>query len=111
MKYTIFSCGIFMERFHPNGLQSFGIGQSSGVAVPGDYILDINNHTAEYVERNSRSHTVRVCLTSIYDVARFIVAAVDLGIREWPREYTMRGDRLSLQDVVGACGLVLGSMY
>ncbi|CAM1501118.1 Fc.00g102800.m01.CDS01 [Cosmosporella sp. VM-42] len=108
MKSTVFSCGIFMERFHPYGLGSLGVGSSSGVVNPGDYILNINDHTAQFVERDSDGHTVRVCMTSINDVARFVVAAIDLDPRNWRREYTMRGDRLSLRDVVGTCSRMLG---
>lgn len=103
MQYTIFSCGIFMERFLPSGLNAIGVGASSGVLVAGDYVLDLSTATAALVERNAQGRTVRVCLTSIYDVANFVVAAVDLGPINWPREFTMSGDRLSLIDLVGTC--------
>jgi hypothetical protein len=106
MKYTVFACGIFMERFHPYGLGYLNIGYGSGVSGVGDYLLDINHATAEYAAENSKGHTVRVCLTSVYDVVRFIVAAIDLGPRNWPHEFSMRGDRLSVRDVVGTCGRV-----
>lgn len=106
MKYTVFACGIFMERFHPYGLGYLNIGYGSGVSAVGDYLLDINHATAEYAAENSKGHTVRVCLTSVYDVVRFIVAAIDLGPRNWPHEFTMRGDRMSVRDVVGTCSRV-----
>ncbi|KAG5919451.1 hypothetical protein E4U42_006520 [Claviceps africana] len=103
MRYTVFACGVFMERFHPFGLGYLNIGYGSGVSGPGDYLVDINNCTAEYTEENARGHTVRVCLTSVYDAVRFIVAAIDLGPRNWPHEFTMRGDRLSVRDIVRTC--------
>lgn len=103
MKYTVFSCGIFMERFLPYGLGSLSIGFGSGAAGVGDFLVDFNNATAEYVERDARGHSVRVCLTSVYDVARFVVAAIEIGPGNWPREFTMRGDRMSVRDLVGAC--------
>ncbi|KAF7560878.1 hypothetical protein G7046_g3253 [Stylonectria norvegica] len=103
MKYTVFSCGIFMERFHPLGLGSLGIGYSSGISNAGDYIIDLPQATAEFVEKDAMGHTVRVAMTSVYDVARFLVAAVDMGPKHWPREYTMSGDRMSLRDLVGTC--------
>lgn len=106
MRYTVFACGIFMERFHPYGLGYLNIGYGTGVSSVGDYLLDINNATAEYAAHDSKGHTVKVCLTSVYDVVRFIVAAIDLGPRHWPHEYTMRGDRLSVRDVVGTCSRV-----
>ncbi|KAH7204318.1 hypothetical protein DER44DRAFT_886040 [Fusarium oxysporum] len=111
MKWTVFSCGIFMERFLPQGLGSLAIGYGSNLANVGSYILDMNTYTAECVEKNPRGHTVRVCMTSVYDVARFIVAAIDLGPANWPREFTMRGDRLSLRDIVGQCSRTLNAAF
>ncbi|RGP69416.1 hypothetical protein FLONG3_7749 [Fusarium longipes] len=111
MKYTVFSCGIFMERFLPSGLGDIMIGYGSNLAMPGSYLLDTSSFTAEYVERNARGHTVRVCMTSVYDVAQFVVAAIDLGPANWPREFTMRGDRLSVRDVVGQCARALNAPF
>ncbi|KAF4345503.1 isoflavone reductase family [Fusarium beomiforme] len=111
MKWTVFSCGIFMERFLPQGLGSLAIGYGSNLANAGSYLLDMSAYTAEYVEKNARGHTVRVCMTSVYDVAQFIVAAIDLGPANWPREFTMRGDRLSLRDTVGQCSRTLNAAF
>lgn len=111
MKSTIFSCGVFMERFHPSGLASFNLGSSSGVYESGDYILDLPNANAIIVERNSQGRSVRICMTSIYDVARFVAAAVEIGPGAWPKEYTMRGDRRSLTDLVGICSRELQGMF
>ncbi|GKU01143.1 isoflavone reductase family protein [Fusarium langsethiae] len=107
MKWTVFSCGIFMERFLPGGLGSMFIGYRSDLAMAGSYLLDTSSYTAECVEKNDRGHTVRVCMTSVYDVAQFVVAAIVLGPASWPRELTMRGDRLSVRDVVGQCSRAL----
>lgn len=103
MKFTVFSCGIFMERFHPFGLSSLGAGVGTRVSRVGDYLLNINAGTAEFTDRDAKGRIAHICLTSVFDVVRFIIAAVDLGPSEWPREYTMYGDRLSLADVVSAC--------
>ncbi|KAF4449279.1 hypothetical protein F53441_7441 [Fusarium austroafricanum] len=107
MRWTVFSCGIFMERFLPQGLGSLGIGYGSSLANAGSYILDMGSYTAEYVEKNPRGHTVRVCMTSVDDVAQFVVAAIDMGPASWPHEFTMRGDRLSVRDIVGQCSRAL----
>ncbi|KAI5462471.1 hypothetical protein BGZ63DRAFT_453644 [Mariannaea sp. PMI_226] len=104
MRYTVFSCGVLMERFHSSGLAGFGMGHSSGLSEPGSYLLDLPNATAEIVEKNDKGHSVRICMTSVYDVAQFVVAAVQLNPRTWQSEYTMRGDRMSLRDLVGVCG-------
>ena len=107
MRYTVFSCGLFMEHFHPKGLGHLNIGHGSGVTGVGGYLLDVENATAEYVPFDSQGREVMVCLTSVYDVVRLFVAAIDLDPRTWPHEFTLRGDRLSVQDAVAVCGQVL----
>ncbi|PHH67745.1 hypothetical protein CDD80_561 [Ophiocordyceps camponoti-rufipedis] len=92
-----------MERFHPYGLAYLNIGQGAAIARPGDYLVDINRATAEFADRDARGRTVRVCLSSVYDVVRFLVAAIDLGPDRWPIEFTMYGDRMSLNELVDTC--------
>lgn len=105
MRYTVFSCGVFMETFLPYGLGTLGIGYGAGVADAGGYIVDMNAGTAEYAERDTNRNHIKLCLTSVYDVVRFVVAALDLGPRHWPHELTMRGDRLSVKDLVTTCSM------
>ncbi|KAG6055608.1 hypothetical protein E4U17_002856 [Claviceps sp. LM77 group G4] len=107
MRYTVFACGIFMERFHPQGLGYLDIGFGSGVPHAGDYLLNPKECTAEYADRNTRGCTVRVCLTSVYDLVRFVGAALELGTQNWPREFTMWGDRMPVRDVVRTYGRVM----
>ncbi|KAJ6789650.1 hypothetical protein PWT90_10301 [Aphanocladium album] len=103
MKWTVFSCGVFMERFHPYGLLgSLAIGAGEGVGSAGSYVADVNAAVADYAPRDSKGSSVKICLTSVYDVVRFVIAAVELGPASWPTEYTMRGDKKSLRDVVDA---------
>lgn len=106
IKYTVFSCGVFMERFHPYGLGYLNIGHGCGISSAGDYLVDMHRATAEYAERDSKGRSVRICLSSVYDVVRFLVAAIDLGAERWPSEYTMRGDRMTLREVVDTCSAV-----
>ncbi|RDA93727.1 hypothetical protein CP533_0217 [Ophiocordyceps camponoti-saundersi (nom. inval.)] len=103
IRYTVFSCGLFMERFHPCGLAYLNIGRGAAIARPGDYLVDINRATAEFADRDARGRSVRVCLSSVYDVVRFLVAAIDLGAERWPVEFTMCGDRMSLNELVDTC--------
>ncbi|KAI9167616.1 hypothetical protein HJFPF1_03749 [Paramyrothecium foliicola] len=105
MRYTVFSCGIFMERFY--GLSSLNMGYGEGVPNAGDYLINVCTATAEYAEKDSRGNAVRVCLTSVHDLVSFIVAAVELGLKSWPHEWTLRGDRLAVRDIAGTCSLVL----
>ncbi|KAK4679011.1 hypothetical protein QC764_200450 [Podospora pseudoanserina] len=108
MRYTIFSCGIFMERFAPGGLQTYHIGAGSGVQAPSDYLVDIQGCNAEIIPNNPSGRSVRVTLTSVYDVAQFVTAAIDLGISNWPREYRMRGETMTVTDLVHTCSDVRG---
>lgn len=99
MKYTVFSCGVFYERFARGGLASLGIGASSGVYYQGTYIMDIEFGTATIVERNGQP--IYICLTSVHDLARFLVAALDdLELHGWPSEFRMYGDRMTMAEVL-----------
>lgn len=112
MKYTVFSCGLFMERFHPYGLaNTFNIGHGSGVGGAGEFLVNFSTATAEYAERDSKGHSVRVCLTSVYDVVRYVVAAVDLGPSHWPQEFTMCGDRMTVRDLINACSTASNAVF
>ncbi|KAG9251445.1 uncharacterized protein F5Z01DRAFT_280935 [Emericellopsis atlantica] len=111
LDYTVFSCGVFMERFLPHGLATLNIGYGEGVAGAGSYLCDMTNMTAEYPVSTQRGRTVRLCLTSVHDLVCFVIAAMDLGPRTWPREFTMRGDRLSVQDVIMTCSSVRNAAF
>ncbi|KAH8170578.1 isoflavone reductase family protein [Sarocladium implicatum] len=94
-------------RFHPKGLTHFNIGYRTDVPGPNEFLVDLETSmVAEYLLKNSRGKTVRVCLTSVYDLAKFIVAAIEHGPGNWPREFTLRGDRLSVEDLVKSCSYV-----
>lgn len=111
MQYTVFSCGIFMERFGPGGLQSYNLGASTGVQNSTDYLVDISQAAGEIIARDPQGRHVQVVLTSVYDVARFVAAAVELGPENWPREFKMRGDAMTVREVVATCSNVRGRTY
>jgi hypothetical protein len=48
-----------------------------------------------YDAANNLSH---ICLTSIYDVAKFVVRSLD--IPQWPVEMSMCGDRMSVNALI-----------
>jgi len=100
MPFTIFSCGVFYERFARGGLASIGIGASTGVHYQGTYLMDIEHSTAEVVERNTVGQPIYICLTSVADLARFLVAALDLEPANWPAEFRMSGDRRTVSEVL-----------
>ncbi|KAK4246780.1 hypothetical protein C7999DRAFT_15137 [Corynascus novoguineensis] len=108
LRYTVFSCGIFMERFGPGGLQTYGIGAGSGVQGPDDYLVNLQEARAEIIPMGPGGRPARISMTSIYDVAQFITAALDLGLDSWPKEFRMRGDSVTAQELVETCSNALG---
>ncbi|KAK4122494.1 NAD(P)-binding protein [Parathielavia appendiculata] len=109
LRYTVFSCGVFMERFGPGGLQTYGIGAGCGVQGPDDYLVNVQEARAEIIPINPASgRPVKISMTSVYDVAQFIAAAIELGPDNWPREFRMRGDTVTAQELVEACSAAMG---
>ncbi|KAH7358168.1 hypothetical protein B0T11DRAFT_100544 [Plectosphaerella cucumerina] len=108
MQWTVFSCGIFYERFAPGGLGAYGLGTSMSIINQGDYLVDMGEGSAHIMETNGGGRTAYVCLTAVDDVARFVAAAVELGLDTWPREFKMRGDRLSVRDIFATCSNIRG---
>jgi hypothetical protein len=108
MDYTVFTCGVFYERFARGGLGSLGIGASSNVYYPGSYLMNVEAGTAEIVEISAGGHPVRLVLTSITDVARFLVAALEIDLNTWPEEFRMQGDRRTVTEIVQWAGMIKG---
>ncbi|GKT91017.1 isoflavone reductase family protein [Colletotrichum tofieldiae] len=111
MDYTVFSCGILYERFARGGLADYGMGDRACIGNPGVYLVDVGNATADIVETDSSGRPVQVCMTSVEDVGRFVAAAIELGPGSWPREFKMRGDRMSVRDVFAKCSNVRGVAF
>lgn len=109
MRFTIFSCGIFYERFANGGMAAFNIGASTGIQNEGSYLINARLRTAEVVERTTSGQPVYVCLTSVYDVGRFVIAALDLGLQNWPGEFRMSGERRSVIEILQWAAAVRGS--
>ena len=110
MKYTVFSCGVFYERFAPGGLYSKSIGASTNVQYQGSYLIDIGSNTAEVVERNAAGQSIYICMTSVNDVANFVVAALQLNPQNWPSEFRLRGERMTVAQVVQWAETAKGGM-
>ncbi|KAF2643875.1 NAD(P)-binding protein [Massarina eburnea CBS 473.64] len=95
---TIFVCGVFYERFSVNGMISQRIGVNTGFANEGEYIADPRNMTAVAPVYDSAQNISYLTLTSVYDVARFVVRSLDMP--SWPHEMSMSGDRMSVQQLI-----------
>lgn len=111
MRYTVFSCGIFYERFAPGGLGSYRMGATCRLEHQGDYMIDVGQGTAELPATTPQGQQIQITMTSALDVARFVAAAVDFGIDRWPSEFKMRGTRLTPQRILQHCVDVRNGMY
>ncbi|KAL6247799.1 hypothetical protein RBB50_005147 [Rhinocladiella similis] len=109
MRFAIFTCGILYERFGPGGMAASQIGLNSHVSQEGEYLMDFRRRRAQIPYTSTSGQPAMVCLTSARDVARFIVAALDLP--SWPREFRMRGDRMSVRDIVAVAEAVQGRSF
>ncbi|KAF2502827.1 NAD(P)-binding protein [Lophium mytilinum] len=98
IKSTVFVCGVFYERFAVGGLASLGIGINSGAGGEGDYILDARNMTAQAPAYNTAGGYTSISMTSVYDVGRFVVRALDMIF--WPAELTMCGERVLVSQLI-----------
>ncbi|KAI1497090.1 hypothetical protein F5X99DRAFT_421595 [Biscogniauxia marginata] len=111
MKYTVFSCGIFYERFAPGGLREYNMGATCQIQNQGDYMIDVGYGKADIPDKSPDGRSVQVVMTSAVDVARFVAAAVELDINTWPREFKMRGARLTPQRIQEHCSEVRGVQF
>ncbi|OAL44586.1 hypothetical protein IQ07DRAFT_649204 [Pyrenochaeta sp. DS3sAY3a] len=101
---TVFVCGILYERFSVNGMISQRIGTTTGYGSEGDYIANPRTMTAIAPVWDAGQNLAYVCLTSAYDVARFVVRSLDMPT--WTSEMSMCGERMSvnaLVELVRAC--------
>lgn len=108
MKLTVFTCGIFYERFRPGGMHAAGIGRQSAIAQEGGYVMDFRHGKAMIPYSDFRGEPVYVCMTSAADVANFVVAALDLP--HWPQELRMCGARMTVSELVSVGETLKGEL-
>ena len=104
---TVFVCGILYERFAVNGLMSHGMGTGSGLAENGAYIIDARSMSARVPLYGHAGNLASICMTSMYDVGRFVVRALNMA--QWPAEMTMSGDRMSVAALVETVKRIRGT--
>lgn len=97
-RYSVFVCGILYERFSVNGMRSHHIGANTGYSNEGDYIVNPRSMTAVAPTFDAARNLACVCLTSVYDVAQFVVRALDMPL--WEPEMSMYGERMTVNDLV-----------
>jgi hypothetical protein len=74
------------------------MGARTGHANEGDYIANPRNMTAVAPTFDAAQNLACVCLTSAYDVAQFVVRALDMPV--WELEMSMYGERMTINDLV-----------
>ncbi|PGH02593.1 hypothetical protein AJ79_07597 [Helicocarpus griseus UAMH5409] len=109
MQYAVFACGIFYERFAPGGMATFQLGKGTYIDGEGDYLMNIRTMKAEIPYFNAAGEPVYVCMTSAQDLARYIVAALDLP--QWTTEFRVCGERMALGDIVKAAEIMRGVSF
>ncbi|KAI4934571.1 hypothetical protein J4E85_002429 [Alternaria conjuncta] len=100
IQYTVFVCGILYERFSVNGMMSHRLGTHSGYGNEGDFIADPRQMTSMAPIYDANQNLSCICLTSAYDVAQFVVRALDMPT--WPSEMSMCGERMTVHALVEA---------
>ena len=101
MRHTSFICGIFYDNFAPGGLRASNMGSVStyGDNGEGAFLIDVRSKRAE-IPLDAAGRPARICMTLILDVAKFMIAAMDIPLHQWPREFRMRGERIDLSSLV-----------
>jgi hypothetical protein len=111
MQFTTFSCGVFYERFARGGLASKGVAIDSGWEHQGAFMLDVGANRAEVIQFDVQEKDIKLCMTSLRDVGCFVASAVGRGLGTWPEEFRMRGDRKSVQQIIGIAENVKNSKF
>ena len=106
MQFCVFTCGVFYDRFGPGGLGQSQLGSSSGIAGEGAYLIDYRRMVARLPYNNAEGRSAKISMISVKDLAHFVVAALSLS--SWPREFRVRGDRMSVRDLVSVAQSVRG---
>jgi hypothetical protein len=79
-------------------MRSQHMGPNTGYANEGDYIANPRNMTALAPLWDGAQNLSWVCLTSAYDVAQFVVRAIDMPT--WAPEMSMYGERMTIHDLL-----------
>lgn len=105
---TAFVCGIFYERFAVGGIRAHQMGAKIA-SGEGDYVADLRNMTAVAPIYDAANNYSSLCLTSIYDVAKFVVMSLDMT--SWPSEMSICGERLTVHGLITLIGTCRGMLF
>lgn len=114
MNYTLFTCGVFYERFAPGGLNALQIStfnnRHAAIGEEGNFLVDIRAGKAT-IPIISATEEVSICMISARDVARYIVAALNAyeDTAAWPKEFKFCTERLAMSQLLEICSRVRGT--
>ena len=77
---------------------SHRLGVNSGYGNEGEFIADPRQMTSMAPIYDAANNLSSICLTSAYDVAQFVVRALDMPT--WPSEMSMCGERMTVHALV-----------
>lgn len=113
MSYTIFTCGVFFERFGPGGLNALQISTlnspNSAIGQEGVFLVDVRSGTATIPIVND-TEELSLCLISARDTARYLVAALQAceNLAMWPIEFKFCTERLTMSQLITVCSRARG---
>ena len=94
LQWTVFLNGIFLDYFGPPGMKSY--------LKPNVFVIDLANRVAAIPGDGNTP----VTWTYSFDLARFVVAALDL--EEWPEESRVVGDEVTWNEFVALAEEITG---
>lgn len=110
MNFTIFTCGIFYERFAPGGLNAVQISTSNNrhAAVGEECNFLVDMRAAKATLPVPGSHEASICMTSARDVAKYIVASLRAfeNLAAWPAEFKFCIEKLKMSELLAICSRV-----
>jgi hypothetical protein len=74
------------------------MGANTGYGLEGDFIANPRTMTAIVPNWDAAHNSSVLCLTSAYDVAQFVVRALDMP--SWAPEMSMCGERMTVYDLM-----------
>jgi len=115
MRYTLFTCGVFYERFGPGGTNALQIStvnnRHPAIGEEGSLLVNVRLGEAT-IPLAPNGEELAICMTSARDVARYVVATMQAykDINAWPEEFKFCTERLTMSDLTTTCARARG-MY
>jgi hypothetical protein len=106
MRFCVFTCGILYERFAPGGMAASQIGVNSNIGQEGAYLMNFRQRTAQLPYNSAAGNVPQVSMISARDLTEAVVKSLSLS--SWPREFRVRGERMSVRELVSVAEMIQG---